>query len=436
MEQRIESDRLIAGPWRALVTLPRQPLALVLSVNVGRKLRELTSQRCKAALPFAGKYRLIDFALSSCVNSEMERVGVITQYQPRSLHAHLAHGRPWDLDRSGGLTVLHPYQGHTGMSWYTGTADAVYQNLDFVFHDRADEVLVLPGDQVYSIDLNVLTAQHRRSKADLTVAVVAIEESVAQWHPTAVVDHDGWIQTLLAPADDRAGPLAVMGVLLFSRDVLSWRLSEDAQRQSSTHDLVRDVLPGMIEAGDRVMAFQYTGYWEPLRTVHDYWQAHMRLLNGNPGLNLQDTAWPVRTRSEIRPPTHVSARARVLNSLLSEGCIIDGTVEYSVLSPGVQVSSGAVVRNSIVLHDTSIEERALVENAILDTGVIVGSCAQVGQVRHRSPKLGVSVPEPLTVIARDVHMPAREVIRADGWIYDQLARASVRSVSSARVEAT
>jgi glucose-1-phosphate adenylyltransferase len=280
------------------------------------------------------------------------------------------------------------------------------------------------------MDLNVLAAQHRRTKADLTVAVVSLDKGLACRHHTLVVDDEGWVQKVLPPAADDPGALAVMGVLLFSTDVLSWRLSEDAQRLSSSHHLVRDVLPWMIEAGDRVMAFHYTGHWDAVQTVHDYWQAHMRLAHRDPGLNLQDTAWPIRTRPEVRPPTRVEERARVLHSLLSEGCIIDGTVEYSVLSPGVYVGPGAVVRNSIVMQDTIIEECAQVENAILDRSVLVGAYAQVGEVRRRSPRLEESMPEPLTVVTRDVHMPAHGVIKANRWFYDQLARAHTSVAAS------
>lgn len=412
---------------------PRQPLALVLSDDSGAGLRALASRRSRAALPFAGKYRLIDFALSSCVNSGLDRVGVITQYQPRSLHAHLAHGQPWGLDRrAGGLTTLHPYQTGAGMGWYASSADAVYQNMDFVLRHRADDVFILQGDQVYSMDLNVLMAQHRKVQADLTLPVVAVDKENAARHHTVVVDDEGWVRTWLPPEAANPGPLAVMGVLLFSTDVLGDRLSEDAGQPDSTHDLVRDVLPRMVEAGDRVMASPYTGYWNTLQTVHDYWQAHMRLSSEESALNLQDAAWPIYTRAEVRPPMRVSARARVSHSLLSEGCIIEGTVEHSILGPGVYVAPGAVVRNAVIMRDTTVEERAVVENAILDANVIIGSLAQVGQVRRRVPRSGAAAPEPLIVVTGGVHVPAQEKVKAVGPILDGPPRAHHLDSSAAQ----
>lgn len=387
-----------------------QPLALVLSDDPFADLGQLTTCRCKAALPFAGKYRLIDFALSNCVHSGVETVGVITQYRPRSLHAHLDYGRPWDLDRrQGGLTLLHPYQARTGMGWYAGSADAVYQNLDYVFHNRADEVFVLTGYGVYCMDLNAMVARHREAKADLTVAVVAVDKG-RERYATVVVDDEGHVRRLIPPGDGEPGPLAVMGVLLFSTDALSWRLSEDAQDPSSAHDLIQNVVARMAAAGDRVVAYQHTGYWRNLRTVYDYWAASMDLLSDSPGLNLQDEAWPILTRFEVRPPTRIAIGARVSHSLLSEGCVVEGTVEYSILSPGVYVAPGAVVRNSVLMHNVTVEERAVVENAILDMEVEVGPQARVGHSRRHAPTLNSAPPRLLTVIGKGEHVPAKTVV--------------------------
>jgi glucose-1-phosphate adenylyltransferase len=368
-------------------------------------LGKLALQRSKAALPFAGEYRLIDFALSNCVHSGIETIGVVTQYQPRSLHTHLAYGRPWDLDkRQGGLTLLHPYQGHTGMRWYGGTADAIYQNQDFIHHHETDHVLILAGDQIYKLDFNALIARHCENKADLTIAAVAVNGQDASQHNTLVVDPDGWVQDLVPPQSASPGTLAVMGVMLFSTDVLSWRLGEDQSNGTSTHNLTRDVIPQMIRAGDRILAYQYTEYWNPIQTVQDYWQAAMDLLRENPPLNLQDAGWPILTQMHTRPPTRVAIGASVSHSLLSGGCIIEGTVEYAILSPGVYVGPGAVVRNSIVMHNTTIEECARVQNAILDMEMTVGQQAQVGVARRYAPTSSAPTFPPLTIVEKGAHI--------------------------------
>jgi len=307
------------------------------------------------------------------------------------------------------------------MSWYAGTADAVYQNLDYIFRHRVDEVLVLTGSEIYTLDFYNLIAQHRKAKADLTIGVVAVKGQVASRHSSLVVDHEGWVHRIMPPESDAPGSLAAMGVLLFSVDVLSWRLSEDSQQQSSTHDLVFDLIPRMIESGDRIMAFQHTGYWNSLQNVCGYWQANMDLLHEGQGLTLQDASWPIRTQYEIRPPTRVSTGARMSHSLIGEGCIVDGTVEYSILSPGVHVAPGAVVRHAVIMHNTSIEERACVENAILDMDVIVGPQAQVGQAHRHAPTLGATAPVQLTVVEKGTHIPAQQVVLPDAtdndWIF-------------------
>jgi glucose-1-phosphate adenylyltransferase len=411
----------------------RRAIALVLCNEACATLGKLTSRRCKAALPFAGKYRLIDFALSNCVNSGIESVGVITQYQPRSLHAHLAWGRPWGLDRrERGLTLLHPYQTGAAIGWYTGTADALYRNQDYILHYQADEVFVLSGGEVCSIDLSALVAQHRAARADLTVAVV-VGESATSSHGTLVVDREGWVRAWIPPEFDAQGPVAVMGVVLFSTDVLTWRLSEDAQRMDSAHDLFCDLIPRMVRAGDRVMAFRHTGYWRGLCTVQEYWQAHMNLVTENSPLDVGSEGWPVHTQFEMRPPAHVSTEAYVSRSLLSEGCLVEGTVGCSILSPGVHVAPGAVVHNAVVMRDTAIEEGALVRNAILDSDVVVGPGARVGEVDHHSRTRSAFPLERLVIVEQGMHIPAHAVVEPDALFADRRLPIECRDLSEAPV---
>jgi glucose-1-phosphate adenylyltransferase len=389
-----------------------QALALVFSHTPSAGLGKLTSQRCTSALPFAGRYRLIDLALSNCVNSGIGNVGVIAQYQPRSLRAYLADGRPWGLDRhEGGLELLPPHGTQAGRGWYKGTADAIDRNWEFISRSQADQVLILTGSEVHAMDLSNLVAQHHKEKADLIIAAVAIARESAGRYYTLVVDREGWARAWILPGASRPGPLAVMGALLFSREALRRRLREDAQQPDSTHDLFHDVIPAMFKAGDRVMAFQHAGYWNGMRDVHDYWQASMDLVHEDPGLSLLDGAWPIYTQCEVQPPARIARGAVVSRSLISEGCVIEGTVEGSVLSPGVQVAVGAVLRNAVVMHGSALEERALVENAILDANVIVGPQARVGKLCRHAPTLKASTPDQLTVVGQGTRISTCATIR-------------------------
>jgi glucose-1-phosphate adenylyltransferase len=273
------------------------------------------------------------------------------------------------------------------------------------------------------MDFGPLIAQHRDSGADLTIATARVAREPPYRFHTLDIGSEGLVQGIIAPGSDDATHMALVGALLFSTDVLNWRLGEDAYQSHSTHDLICDVIPHMIQAKDRIFAFQFAGYWNSLQTVQDYWQASMDLLGESPLLNLQDTSWPIRTQFEVRPPTRVASGARITHSLISEGCIVDGTVEYSILSPGVCVAPGAVVRHSIVMHNTSIEERAFVENAVLDMDVIVGPQARVGRVRRHAPTIRPVAPPPLTIVGKDMHIPAHETIApesmAKDWILTQ-----------------
>jgi glucose-1-phosphate adenylyltransferase len=400
------------GIHRALVHHSPPPLALILADDQHADLDGLTAQCSKSMLPFVGKYRLIDFALSNCIHSGIETVGVISQYRSRSLIEHLAHG---------------------GIDWYTGTADAIYQNRDFVLDNRTDETLILFGSVVHNVDLEALTAQHRETGADLTIAVAAVDRRQPGQYNTLAVDLDGGARGLVRSGSDAPDLWAVIGVLLFSTDALSRRLNEDAQRFDSAHDLVGDVVPAMIKAGDRVMTLQHTGYWSKLASAHDYWQASMDLLDENCPLASQNGTWPLHTQAQVRPPTHISTGARVAQSLICEGCVIEGTVEHSVLSPGVHVAPGAVVRRAVVMHDASIEECAWVENAILDIDVVVGPQARVGNARRRAPTLNLLPPEILTVLKGGVHAPAGGVIESSALSRDWFLAARSRSSLRAQV---
>jgi len=380
-------------------------LAMILAGGAGSRLSVLTQKRTKPAVPFAGKYRIIDFTLSDCVNSGIFTVGVCTQYRPRSLNDHIRSGQPWDLDRAtGGVTLLQPYVGPRDSDWYQGTADAIYQNLDFIHHYQPDVVLVLAGDHVYKMDYDVLVTFHLDHGADMTVATVRVApEDAPRFGILETSEEYRVVGFEEKPAHPR-GTLASMGIYAFNTDVLHEVLTADHTQAGSRHDFGGDIIPHMMGAY-RVYAFPYRGYWVDVGTIEAYWQAHMELLAGNPRLDLVDRKWVIHTRSEERPPVNIRSEATVFCSLITDGCVIEGAVEHSVLSPGVVVRPGAVVRHSIVMTDAVIGEGAVVDHAILDKRVRVGAKAWIGWGDDRTPNTSTGLHSGLTVVGKNTSIP-------------------------------
>ena len=383
-------------------------LTLVLAGGEGERLSILSQVRAKPGVPFGGKYRIIDFALSNAVNSGLTDVAVLTQYAPRSLIDHIGVGRPWDLDRSrGGVTLLQPYLGRgRATDWYRGTADAVRQNLDFVADRDPELVLILAGDHIYKMDYRPFIQLHRSSGAEITCAVRRVPISEAHRFGILEADASGRVTAFVEKPPHPTGDLVSMGVYVFSwpglRDLLS------AERV----DFGRDVLPHMVASGRRVFAYQFDGYWQDVGTIEAYWQASLDLLSDQPGIDLYDRPWLIYTRSEERAPALVGADAVVRRSMISHGCVIEGTVEHSILSPGVRVGRGATVRDSIVMFDTVIGEGAVVDRAIIDKDCEIGPGAQVGVGDDLRPNR--IEPERLyagiTIIGKRAEIPGRMTI--------------------------
>ncbi len=349
-------------------------MAVILAGGEGERLSILSSIRAKPAVPFGGKYRIIDFTLSNCVNSGIDSVVVLTQYNPRSLNDHIGLGRPWDLDRArGGVKLLQPYirKGRVA-TWYRGTADAVLQNLNVIEHDSGDIVLVLAGDHIYKMDYAPFIAAHKRRRADVTIAVRRVPLAEATRMGILALDDQErvteWQEKPKLPKSD----LASMGVYVFSKRALRRWLSDDLT------DFGTHVIPAMVDGGARVFGYGFEGYWQDVGTIQSFWEANMALLSDAPDLDLYDREWLIYTRSEERAPARIGATAQVHRSLISHGCVINGTVVNSVLSPGVRVEVGAVVRDSIVMFDTVIRTGAVVDRAILDKEVVIGQGALVG----------------------------------------------------------
>ncbi|RLC91556.1 MAG: glucose-1-phosphate adenylyltransferase [Chloroflexi bacterium] len=381
-------------------------LAMILAGGAGSRLSVLTQKRTKPAVPFAGKYRIIDFTLSNCVNSGIFTVGVCTQYRPRSLNDHIRTGQPWDLDRAtGGVTLLQPYVGPRDSNWYQGTADAIYQNLDFIHHYRPDVVLILAGDHVYKMDYDVLVTFHLDHGADLTVATVRVAPEEASRFGILETSEEYEVLSFEEKPSRPRGNQASMGIYAFNTDVLHDVLTADHARAGSRHDFGGDIIPQMVES-HRVYAFPYRGYWVDVGTIQAYWQAHMDLLADEPPLDLLDRGWIIHTRSEERPPVNIRTKATVARSLITDGCVIEGTVEHSVLSPGVVVRQGALVSHSIVMTDAVIEENGVVDHAILDKRVRVGAGARVGWGDDRRPNIPANLYSGLTVVGKNTPIPA------------------------------
>jgi glucose-1-phosphate adenylyltransferase len=360
-------------------------LAVIMAGGQGERLSLLSKKRAKPAVPFAGKYRIIDFALSNCVNSGIYDIAVLTQYRPRSLNDHIGIGKPWDLDRKdGGIHLLQPYRGQAESDWYQGTADAVYQNLSFIMESDCDYVLVLAGDHIYRMDYTPMIAFHQQHNADVTLGAVIVPLEEGNRFGILETDAGGRVVSFEEKPAKPKGTLGSMGIYVFGRNVLARALFQDAPLDTQ-HDFGRDIIPGMLARGERVFAYPFSGYWQDVGTVQAYWAAHMSLLDEPPAFDLYDRSWIVHTRSEERPPAHVYSPAQVVSSLISHGCIIKGRVERSVLSPGVVVEEGAVVRESIVLFDTVIGAGSVVERAILDKEVVVGKNSRIGYGDDMTP---------------------------------------------------
>lgn len=362
--------------------------AVILAGGEGSRLSILTAKRTKPAVPFAGKYRIIDFALSNCVNSGIFDVMILAQYRPQSLIEHIGAGGPWDLNRdfTGGLRLYSPYKGRGASDWYLGTADAVQQNFSFIKSSKPELVLILSGDHVYEMNYDAMLTFHRDHGADLTMATIRVPMPEASRFGIVSVDGEYRVTSFVEKPDSPPSNLANMGVYVFNLDVLDRVLWQDHLNPTSSHDFGKDILPRMVAEGNQIFAYPYTGYWVDVGTVDTYWQAHMDLLSAKPSIDLGDRSWIIHTRTEERPPVRIAKGAVILDSMITDGCVIPfgATIERSVLAPGVHVHGEAIIRESIILTDTEIKAGAVIERSIIDKRVTVGEKAHVGGIQEGS----------------------------------------------------
>ncbi len=380
--------------------------SIILAGGEGTRLGVLTAKRTKPAVPFGGKYRIIDFPLSNCVNSNLFDVMIVAQYRPHSLIEHIGSGGPWDLNRefSGGIRLYTPYRSRAA-SWFGGTADAVQQNFTFIKRGDPDLILILSGDHVYSMDYSKMIRFHEDHHADLTMAVTQVPISEASRFGIVGVSGDYRVNSFVEKPANPPSNMINMGIYLFNCKVLNQVLWEDHQNADSSHDFGKDILPNMIASGMRVFAYPYEGYWVDVGTINSYWQAHMDLLGDPPALEIYNRNWLIRTRTEDRPPARVMRGAMLEDSLICNGCVIEegARIVRSVLSPGVHVMAGSVIEESIVLNDTIIGKNCQIERAIFDKWVCIGDRAEIG--------LGQNGQLSIPMVGKNAILPAGIIIQ-------------------------
>ena len=393
-------------------------IAMILAGGQGSRLLSLTKRLAKPAVPFGGKYRIIDFTLSNCVNSGIDTVGVLTQYQPLLLNEYIGNGQPWDLDRvHGGVFVLPPYQQSTGSDWYTGTANAIYQNLHFIQRYDPDYVLILSGDHIYKMDYSKMLHFHRQKKADCTIAALEVPRHEASRFGILASDEDGRITSFEEKPAQPKSNMASMGIYIFSTKTLIRYLEEDAENEASAKDFGKNVIPAMLASGARLYAYPFEGYWKDVGTIDSLWEANMDLLDPSKPLDLGDPQWKIYARNAVRLPQYIGHGAVVQNSIVTEGAEIYGVVDFSVLFASVVVEPGATVRDSIVMPGTVIRSGAVVDYAIIAEGCEIGEGARVGSRPEDTPdksQWGVTVIAEGVTVAPGAVVPAKAVVD-DDW---------------------
>ncbi len=372
------------------MAIKKECVAMLLAGGQGSRLYALTSKIAKPAVTFGGKYRIIDFPLSNCVNSGIDTVGVLTQYQPLVLNDYVGNGQPWDLDRSfGGVHILSPYQAKEGSAWFKGTANAIYQNLHFIKRYNPDYVLILSGDHIYRMDYAQMIEQHKKTGAACTIATINVPIVQASRFGILNTNPDGTVYEFEEKPQKPKSTLASMGIYVFSADKLQKYLEEDNANPESSNDFGKDVLPKMLASGEKMCAYRFSGYWKDVGTIASLFDANMDLLGDKPQFDFANSDWKIHSRNPIAPPHYIGETGKVSNSIISLGCEINGKVENSVLSNNVKVAKGAIVRDSIIFSNTVIGEGALISGAIIDEEVTVGKDARIGARLDDKKKIAV-----------------------------------------------
>ena len=400
------------------MTKKTECLAMLLAGGQGSRLGILTKHIAKPAVPYGGKYRIIDFPLSNCINSGIDCVGVLTQYQPLELNDYIGNGAAWDLDRAGGgVHVLSPYQQIKGTEWYKGTANAIYQNIHFIDRYNPEYVAVLSGDHIYKMDYAKMLAYHKEKDAACTIAMLEVPWEEASRFGLMFVNDDGSISEFEEKPKNPRSNKASMGVYIFTWKKLRQYLIDDENNPDSGNDFGHDVIPAMHSAGERLFAYQFDGYWKDVGTIDSLWEANLDLLNPKVDLDLSDDSWKIYSKSPAAPPHFIAAGANVENSMISEGCCISGDVDYSVLFSGVTVEPGAKVRYAIVMPGTVIKAGAVVEYAIVAENTVIEEGAHVGnspeELKDHLDDWGIAVVGEKITVGKNAVVAAKQMIDTD-----------------------
>ena len=392
-------------------------LAMLLAGGQGSRLGILTKNIAKPAVPYGGKYRIIDFPLSNCINSGIETVGVLTQYQPLELNDYIGNGSPWDLDRAfGGVHVLSPYQQIKGTEWYKGTANAIYQNINLIDRYNPEYVAVLSGDHIYKMDYNKMLRFHKKNNAACTIAMLEVPWEEASRFGLMFVNDDGSISDFEEKPKNPRSNKASMGVYIFTWSKLRQYLIDDEADPESHNDFGHNVIPAMHQAGERMFAYKFDGYWKDVGTIESLWEANLDLLNPKVDLDLTDDSWKIYSRNPVAPPHFATASAEIENSMIGEGCYIEGEVDYSILFSNVTVEEGAKVKYSIVMPGTVIKKGAVVEYAIVAENAAIEENAKVGESPEGIDNLenwGVTVIGEKVTIGEGAAVKAKEMVDTD-----------------------
>ncbi|MBQ2517341.1 MAG: glucose-1-phosphate adenylyltransferase [Clostridia bacterium] len=385
----------------------KKMIAMLLAGGQGSRLGVLTKSMAKPAVPFGGKYRIIDFPLSNCVNSDIDTVGVLTQYEPLALNAYLGSGQPWDLDRmNGGVFVLPPYVSGSEGQWYSGTANAVCQNIPFIDQYDPEYVLILSGDHIYKMDYAKMLRAHEENGADATIAVLTVPMEEASRFGIMNTDENGRITEFEEKPKVPKSNKASMGIYIFNWRILRPYLLDDDADKASSHDFGKNIIPKLLSSGAALYAYGFEGYWKDVGTIRSLWEANMDLLGAEPEFRLADKEWRIYSKSPAMPPHYIGGEAEVKNSLVSEGCVVYGKVEKSVLFTGAHIGKDAVIRDSIIMPNAVIGDGATIEKAIIGEGSAIGANAHVGAERlPEDGEYNTALTGDITLVANSVNVP-------------------------------
>lgn len=396
----------------------KECVAMLLAGGQGSRLYALTQSMAKPAVYFGGKYRIIDFPLSNCINSGIDTVGVLTQYQPLELNEYLGNGQPWDLDRMyGGVHVLPPYQKATGSDWYKGTANAIYQNINFIERYDPEYVLILSGDHIYKMDYAKMLEAHKEKGADITIAVLDVPKEEASRFGIMTCDETGRIVKFTEKPKNPDSTLASMGIYIFTWEKLKKYLIEDEANPESENDFGKNIITSMLADRQKLYAYNFEGYWKDVGTIDSLWESNMDLLDPNVPFDVWDKEWKIYSRTLNSPPQYVSDKAVVENSMISEGCEVEGTIDFSVLFQNVVVEEGATVTDSIIMPGTVVKKGAVVEYAIIGEGCIIEEGAHIGE---RPEAVSDSANWGIAVIGNNLSVCKNAKVAAKAMVYNDI----------------